>query len=71
MKFLNQTVWAIGGEGRYESETTLNKYEMHTNFWSKHTIPFDVARHCLTKISQDRLILIGGIEGRSVSEEMR
>ena len=79
MKFLNQAVWAIGGGGRNEytqndsitSMNTLEKYEMHTNVWTNHTIPFDVFGHCLTKISQDRLILIGGSEGRSVSEEMR
>ena len=73
MKFLNQAVWAIGGGGLNKTDTsnTLEKYEMHTNVWTNHTIPFEVFGHCLTKISQDRLILIGGSEGRSVSEEMR
>ena len=69
MIFLNQAVWAIGGLGGSESTTTLEKYEMHTNVWTKHNIPFDVHNHCLTKISEQRLILIGG-ELR-VSEEMR
>jgi len=60
MKFLNQAVWAIGGLGGSESTTTLDKYEIHSNVWTKHTIPFDVCGHCLTKISEHELILIGG-----------
>ena len=78
MIFLNQTVWAIGGDGESKSTTTLDKYEMHTNVWTKHNIfdssnPFDVYDHCLTKISDDKLILIGGEQRvwREVSEEMR
>ena len=68
MKFLNQTVWAIGGSG---SEDTLDKYEMQTNIWTKHTIPFDMSNNCLTKLSQHELILIAGLQSWSVSEEMR
>ena len=71
MIFLNQTVWAIGGDGESKSTTTLDKYEVHTNVWTKHSIPFDVYEHCLTKISDERLILIGGRPSESVSEEMR
>ena len=61
---------SIGGYGS-ESRNALEKYEMHTNVWTKHSISFDVYRHCLTKISHDRLIIIGGKQSRSVSEEMR
>ena len=71
MIFLNQAVWAIGGWGGSKSTTTLDKYEMHTNVWTKHSIPFNVYDHCLTKISDERLILIGGKQSGSVSEEMR
>ena len=72
MKFLNQAVWAIGGLGGSKSTSTLDKYEMHTNVWTKHNIPFDVHDHCLTKISEHELILIGGRDwSGSVSEEMR
>ena len=86
MKFLNQAVWAIGGLGGSKSTSTLDKYEMHTNVWKKpytfdslntwntfdSSIPFDVYDHCLTKISDDKLILIGGEQRYTrVSEEMR
>merc|ERR1712062_51532 len=63
MIFLNQAVWAIGGRPLWigsEAETTLDKYDMNTNVWTKHNIPFEVSSHCLTKISDNRLILIGG-----------
>jgi len=60
MKFINQTVWAIGGDGASGSARTLDRFELHTNVWSKHNIPFDVQSHCLTEISDDKLILIGG-----------
>ena len=71
MKFLNQAVWAIGGWGGSDAKTTLDKYEMQTQVWTKHNIPFDVHEHCLTKISEHELILIGGRQSGSVSEEMR
>ena len=41
MIFLNQAVWAIGGWGGSKSTTTLDKYEMHTNVWTKHSISFN------------------------------
>ena len=70
MKFLNQAVWAIGGLEGSEAETTLDKYEMHTNVWTKHNIPFDVYHNCVTEISDKSLILIGGEQNGTVSEEM-
>ena len=73
MKFLNQAVWAIGGWGSRTARTTLDKYDINTNVWTNHSIPFDVHGHCLTEIIDDRLFLIGGEQWGSgtVSKEMR
>jgi len=71
MKFLNQAVWAIGGVGGSESTTTLDKYEIHSNIWTKHNIPFDVLGHCLIKISEHELILIGGYHNGTISAKTR
>ena len=62
MKFLNQAVWAIGGYGESGPEPSLDKYDLQTNVWTKHNIPFNVNSYCLTKITDDKLILIGGFQ---------
>ena len=64
MKFLNQGIWAIGGA---DSANTLDKFDIRTKVWTKHRIPISVYHHCLTKLTQEKLILIGGWQKR-VSE---
>ena len=66
MKFLNQGVWAIGGyfgSKNSGSKNTLDNYNIHTRVWTKHKIPFvSLSHHCLTKLTQDKLIVLGGYQ---------
>ena len=68
MKLLNQEIWAFGGMGGYRSETTLDKFDVHKNVWTKYSMPFR-KQYCLTKLTLDKLILIGGHGTTSVSEK--
>ena len=71
MKFLNGHIWAIGGWGHKSTrkEDTLEKFDLHTYNWTKHKIPFYVANHCQTKLTLDKLIVIGGQQTGPVSEK--
>ena len=65
MIFLNQHIWAVGG---FKSPNTLDKLDINTKVWTKHRIPMSVDYHCLTKLTHEKLILIGGWQ-KSVSKK--
>ena len=61
MKMINGRVWAIGGEGvggnSMESIDPKNEDE-----WTKQSLPFSVRRHCLSELSEQKLIVTGGYD---------
>ena len=68
MKYQNQGIWAIGGSDGSVSHTSMDFFDITRNFWVNQRIPINVKRHCLTKISNDKLILIAGEQGGQVSK---
>ena len=66
MKYLNNGIWATGGTGGSGSKGSLDYFDMTLNYWTKKNMPIDSSYHCLTKISEHKLILIGGFQGYSV-----
>ena len=73
MKFLNEGVWAIGGYGghpnarSYDALDTMDSFDFNTNVWTRHDIGMYVYLHCLSKISNHKLIIIGGFQHHMVS----
>ena len=63
IKMINGRVWAIGGNGggknSMESIDPKNEDE-----WTKQSLPFNVSDHCLSELSEQRLIVIGGVRGQ-------
>ena len=66
MKYLNQGIWAMGGQGdSIGSYTTMDYFNMTTNLWTRRSLPGYFYQHCIAQISEYQLILLGG---RGVSE---
>ena len=69
MKYLDQGIWAVGGVGEARSKNTMDYFDMTRNVWTEHSLPFSVYCHCLTKINEHQLILLGGtVNGQPVSK---
>ena len=73
MKYLNQGIWAIGGTYTFSnkypgSPETFDHFDWKKKVWTKYKTPIKFAEHCLTKISHDKLIIIGGQENGDVSK---
>ena len=71
MKYLNQGIWAVGGQGGSTSHYTMDYFNMTSNLWTRRALPVYNYEHCLTQISEYQLILLGGYTsgyGSSVSE---
>ena len=67
MKYLNHGIWATGGVGSNGYRLgSLDYYDMTRNVWEKKSMPISVSYHCLTKISEYKLILLGGFQGGSM-----
>ena len=66
MKYLNQGIWATGGIGESGSTTSLDYFDFTKNVWTNKTMPFSAKYHCLTKMSENKLILIGGYQNNQV-----
>ena len=60
IKMMNERLWAIGGvgggENSMESIDPKNEDE-----WTKQSLPFNVSGHCLSELSEQRLIVTGGV----------
>ena len=78
MIILNQGIWAIGGETRIEETGTrdsdysssLDYFDFTKGLWTKKTVPFFSFGHCLTKMSENKLILIGGYQNNQVYKKL-
>ena len=78
MKFLNQGIWAVGGMKVWNENggrsNTLDHFDLKERVWTRHDIPIHVHAHCLTKLTHDKLIVIGGDysrEYRTYDERVR
>ena len=60
MIYLQQKVWAVGGDGGSESTNSMDIYDLNSGIWTKQSVPFSVSYHCLAEISPHQFILIGG-----------
>ena len=62
MIFLKGKVYAVGG-GNVES--SMDIFDPTTGRWTRQSIPFSVWSHCITQLSANQFILIGGSPGVS------
>ena len=63
MKLSNGRLWAIGGSG--EGENSMESIDpKNEDEWTKQSLPFNVSDHCLSELSEQRLIVIGGVRGQ-------
>ena len=64
MKFdmihMKQKVYAVGGVGGSGSKNSMEIYDTINMTWTKQSIPFSVYHHCITTLSANQFILIGG-----------
>ena len=60
MIFLRGKVYAVGGAGRGGSENSMEIFDPSTRTWKKELIRFSVSSHCITQLSANEFILIGG-----------
>ena len=73
MKFLNQGIWAVGGTKALDNNggrrNTLDHFDLKERVWTRHDIPIHVHAHCLTELTHDKLIVIGGDYSREYPDE--
>ena len=60
MIYLKGKVYAVGGDGGSGSINSMEIFDSTTRTWTKQSIPFSVYRHCITQLSANEFILIGG-----------
>ena len=62
MKMKNGRLWAIGGGGGQNSMESIDP--QNEEEWTKQSLPFSVRNHCLSELSDHRLIVTGGRNSR-------
>ena len=71
MIFLNGKVYAVGGRsGSSRYLNSMDIFDATTMIWTQQSIPFSVIVHCVTQLSADQLILIGGQGSNGVSKNV-
>ena len=65
MIYLKEKVYAVAGHGSSGSENSMEIFDSTTRKWKKQSIPFSVQHHCITQLSANQFILIGGCKGRA------
>ena len=60
MIYLKQKVYAVGGNGGSGSKNSMEIYDPNNRTWTKQSIPFSVYHHCITTLSANQFIVIGG-----------
>ena len=60
MIYLEQKIYAVGGYDGSRSTNSMDIFDSSTRTWTKQSIPFDVYQHCITQLSANQLILLGG-----------
>ena len=71
---LKGKVWAVGGSiGRWTSsaaQSTMDIIDYNTSTWTRQWLPVQIVYHCLTKLSPNQFILIGGDQNNRVSKNV-
>merc|ERR1712133_200000 len=63
MKLSNGRLWAIGGYG--EGENSMESIDpKNEDEWTRQSLPFSASFYCLSELSEQRLIVTGGIRGQ-------
>ena len=60
MIYLKGKVWAVGGHRGFGGLDTMDIIDYNTNTSTRQMIPVPVYYHCLTQLSPNQFILIGG-----------
>ena len=63
MIYLKGRVWAV-------SSNTMDIFDYNTSTWTRQWIPFPTNYDCLTKLSPNQFILIGGDQNNRVSKNV-
>ena len=66
MVIIFDVIYVIGG---YPSITKMETMNLKTdNRWTVHDLPFDVKYHCVTRLGENKIVVIGGYDGSNVSK---
>ena len=61
MVIISDVIYVIGG---VSSRTTMETMNLKTdNRWTEHDLPFAVHRHCVTRVGENKIVVIGGNDG--------
>ena len=69
MIYLKGKVYAVGGLEGSGSKNSMEIFDSTTMSWTKQSIPLSVYGHCITQLSANQFILIGGFS-RTVSKHV-
>ena len=67
MVIISDVIYVIGGS---PSRTKMETMNLKTdNRWTEHDLPFAVYRHCVTRVGENKIVVIGGWgNGNNVSK---
>ena len=66
MVIISDVIYVIGG---WPSTTKMETMNLKTdNRWTVHDLPFDVMDHCVTRVGENKVVVIGGYDGINVSK---
>ena len=66
MVIISDVIYVIGG---VSSRTTMETMNLKTdNKWTEHDLQFAVEFHCVTKVGENKIIVIGGWDESNVSK---
>ena len=60
MIYIKGKVYAVGGKGKSGSKSSMEIFDSTTRTWTKQSMPFSVMGHCISQLSANQFILIGG-----------
>ena len=66
---LKGKVYAVGGFGGSGAGNSMEVFDSTTKTWTEQSMPFSVWGHCISQLSDNQFILIGGHTG-GVSKNM-
>ena len=70
MIYMNGKVYAVGGYGGSGSQNSMDIFDTTTKTWTKRSTPFSGYGHCISQLSENQFILIGGQGSSEVSKNV-
>ena len=73
MIYLKQKVYAVGGLYNYIGSGITNSMDIFDSIsrtWTNQPIPFSIGGHCMTQLSTNQFMLIGGGNSSGVSKNV-